>query len=246
MVYGEDTAPLEDGTSDGGQPAGTPPEQAEQTVPRSEFEKLQESIESLRREFRVVQGSANHSEAVVKKILAERMTKIDDYSAKAGLDKSQADDLKREIIREEAQRYISAEQAEPVSQPASRKLSPPDQKAIDEVNTWMRDRSDNAGIPLFDVDPEFATVDWTSPPDTFKEQFEAALSAKAKRLGREIPAATPAPNRSPGIVGGGMAGNHVEQLNKRLIEIQNTDPFGRDKALLKERKGILEEMKRLE
>ena len=246
MVYGEDTVPLADGASDGGQPAGTPPEQAEQTIPRSEFAKLQESIETLRREFRVVQGSADRSEAVVKKILAERMTKIDDYAAKAGLDKSQADDLKREIIREEAQRYISAEQVEPVSQPASRKLSPPDQKAIDEVNTWMRDRSDNAGIPLFDVDPEFATVDWTSPPDKFMEQFEAALSAKAKRLGREFPAAPAAPNRSPGIVGGGMAGNRVEQLNKRLIDIQEQDPFSRNATMTKERKEVLRELKALE
>lgn len=245
MEYGEETAALEESASEGGQPTGTLPEQAA-PVSRQDYEKLTEAIEGLRREFRVVQGSVDSSEARVKRILAERTEKIEDYAKKAGLDKTETDYLKREILREEAQRYISAEPPGP-SPKGSGKASTPDQKTIDEVNTWMRDRMTDTGVPIFDTDPEFTTVDFSfeNPPDKFKEQFEAALVAKATRLGREYKPA-PAPNamRTPGVVKGGASGNTIEAVTRQLQDIQRK--VTKTPEEMKEYQRLTDEMVRLQ
>lgn len=220
MEYGEQAAPLEE-VSEGGQPEGTPTEQAA-PITRQDFEKLTEMVDGLRREFRVVQGSVDSSEARVKKMLAERDVKIEEYAKSRGLEKSDADYLKRQFLLDDARRELSTEPQGPKPK-ASAPVSTQNQKVIDEVNTWLRDRMTDTGIPLFDTDPEFASVDFSSenPPDTFKEQFEAALKAKSERLGREFKPA-PAPNamRTPGVVGGGASGNTLESVTRQVQALQ--------------------------
>lgn len=245
MEYGEEAATLE-GASEGGQPEGTTPEQAAPSVTRQDYEKLVEAVESLRREFRVTQGAVDSSEARVKKILAERTEKIEDYAKKAGLDKAETDYLKREILREEAQRYISAEPEES-SPRTSRKASPPDQKAIEEVNQWIRDRQTDTGIPLFDSDPEFQSVDFSvdNPPEQFKQEFEAALQNKAARLNRNYtPPQGANPMRTPGVVKGGVGGNTLEAITRQVQALQRN--YNKTPEEMKEYKRLSGELERLQ
>ncbi|MBV6343431.1 hypothetical protein [Candidatus Magnetobacterium casense] len=212
----ENVLPVSQGQDEGGQPSPDTSGADDRPISRIEFQKaIDELANKLSSE---VQSLSDKATARLNKEVSGKLSQtIDEIAKEKKLDEEQVASLKKQFLQEEASRYLE-KQPDKGSPPSSRTASQPDQKAIAEVDTWLRNRMDETGIALFDNDPEVTAVKFT-PNDTLedlKEKWDEAIQAKANRLGRTLPDGKPAPPRSPGMVGGGPAGNTAERLTTQL------------------------------
>ena len=207
----------------------------DQPISRAEFMKALDALgDKLSKQ---VQSYSDKAEARLRKSVSDKLSQtIDDFGKEQKLDEDQIADLKKQFIHDDAATYQKT--PETGSQPASRRASQPDQKSVEEVDDWIQKRLETTRVPILVSDPEYNEVNWstTTPPETFMEQYLAAEAKVAARKGWEIPAEPPAPTRSPGRVGGGMAGNRIEQLTKELLDLQySPDALTRANELKREK-----------
>jgi len=97
-------------------------------------------------------------------------------------------------------------------------------------------------------DPEIGLLDFNDPPSTFQAKLEQAFAKKAARVGsasQTVPPVQTDPRARMPITNGAPASGTLEQLTRRLTEIQKADPAKLNPALSKEREQILKEMKAL-
>lgn len=240
------------------EPEGTPedvpvindevvPESVPEYITKTEFEDI------LRREIGGLKSSLKQSmtdrDKLIRDEIASRTKRYEEVAAAAGLSQAtKAAGIER--IKDEVARM----HAEADDNPAQDKSPavPPDPQEVERVLSSIRRFEAKADVFLTPVDKEFAAVArlGNNPaPAEYERVYMQAVQAKAKRLGMNVvaqPGASTAA-RSASALGGAPAGiPQLEQLNKRLLEIQERDPFFRNRELSAERTRIAKEMEALE
>lgn len=251
-----------------GQPEGQPEEGAEQApltdaqeevITRAVLNTFQNTFQKniadmIDKKLEVLKGSFKQSMTDRDKLLREEIAaatkEYESLADAAGLSSaakaSGLDRIKSEVI----ERHRNAAYAEPAQerQPAS----PPDRQEVERVLTNIRRYEAKADVFLNPLDEEFDPVrelgDNPSPSE-YEKVYLQAVQAKAKRMGVTIvpqPAASTAARSASVLSGSTQGGTRLEQLTRRLQEIQNLDPFFRNPTLTKEREEVQREMGALE
>jgi hypothetical protein len=131
--------------------------------------------------------------------------------------------LREEIKQELAPPPASTPNALPAAKPPEQPQTGQQEQPPDPVTADAWRMMAEAGVEIDDQDPEYATIQSTSPY-AFLRSIESAIEAKRQRISQQAPlppAAQPAPARTPtnaGALGGQTLG--AEALTRRLQELQ--------------------------
>ena len=185
---------------------------------------------------RAIQSMTDKQESRLRKELDAKLKPIDERLLHSGLSETDKADVRKQFIKEEILRSARENPA-----PAQDGKVPPEvEDTVKAVNQQATDMLKALGVD----EPDWADPIWkeVKTDGTAREYLSTLRTAAVK-----VAASEGQPGRSPGMLQGTPGGSpRIDQLVKRLTEIQEIDPFGRNRDLAAERKKINREMDELE
>jgi len=216
----------------------------EQPITKTELLALKEEL------LKAIQSQTGKAENRIKKEVDAKLGEVSQTVKDLKDAGVQLTDAEISVMKANAMREaVTASRNTEASRP-SVSANPIEQKKIDDTNAKWRDLLKTYGVVPTANDPEFYEIPWNGvPPEEFLEKGEQQLVALATRMERPLPNKTlpGSPEaRMPGPAGGMTGGGRLEQLTRRLNEIQGMGIQAMTSGKLNdERKAILEEMRTL-
>lgn len=245
----------------GTEPEGTPEEVPtinEQVVPETQADVITrtdlndfmgEIRQMLENQKNSLKQSMTDRDKLLREEIASRTEAYEKRAAAAGLSPAtKAAGIER--IKDEVARKHADLDAYPAQDEAS--TLPPDPQEVERALRSIRSYEARADIFLTPMDKEFAKVAQLGnnpTPADYERVYIQAVQAKAKRLGANVvpaPGASTAARSASALTGATAGVPKMEQLTRRLQEIQDVDPFFQNRELTKEREQIQKDMVALE
>lgn len=245
------------GTEPEGTPAEVPvideqavPESGQEFITRAALDDFRNDIRSMLDGLKTsMKQSMTDRDKLLREEIDRRTEAYTKKAAAAGLSEATKaagiERIKDEVAREHAEAELyPVQDIEPAL--------PPDPAEIERVLKNTKRFEVEADVYLTPADKEFAAVQrlGNNPrPADYERVYIQAVQAKAKRLGKNVvpqPGASTAARSASALSGSATGVPRMEQLTRRLSEIQERDPFSRNRDLTKEREQIVEEMNRLD
>jgi len=185
---------------------------------------------------RAIQSMTDKQESRLRKELDAKLKPLDEMLQHSGLSESDKADVRKQAIKDEIMRSYK----ENLTPAQVGKVAPEVEDTVKAVNQQAADMLKSLGVD---------EPDWTDPiwkevktDGTAREYLSTLRTAAVK-----VAASEGQPGRSPGMLQGTPGGSpRIDQLVRRLSEIQEIDPYSRNRELTAERKKINREMDELE
>jgi hypothetical protein len=185
---------------------------------------------------RAIQSMTDKQESRLRKDLDAKIKPLDEMLQHSGLSDSDKSDMRKQAIKDEIMRSYKENLA-----PAQvGKVSPEAEETVKAVNLQAADMLKALGVE----EPDWSDPVWkeVKTGGTAREYLSTLRATAVK-----VAASEGQVGRSPGMLGGSPIGTpKLEQLTRRLQEIQDVDPHFQNRELTKEREQIQKDMVALE
>jgi hypothetical protein len=217
-------------------------------------------LETWSKEFRkdllnVIRSQTGQTESNIKKDVDARLNQVDENFKKlraAGYPVTE-EDLKVAKSRELTDALRTLPNAEGDSRSSHEPAVDIEHEAvIQKTSEALRSLEKRYGYVMDQHDPEYWELknagifdSNVTTPEKCLAMYQQKLQEINTRLGRPLPAAEATGSiaaRMPPPAGMPVGGNQEQQLNTRLREIQETDPYKRNPSLSKERGDIVKQL----
>lgn len=229
------------------------PEIEQEVVTRAALDRMYSNIESMiDKKLDGLKTSMKQSmtdrDKLIREEIAVKTKEYEAIAAAAGLSEAARaagiDRIKSEVAERHMEPGGHSEQERQTA-------SPPDPQEVERVFGSIRSYEAEAKVFLTPLDKEFETVArlGNNPtPEEYERAYIQAVQAKAKRMGVTVtprPVASTAARSASVLTGQVAGGSRLDQLTKRLTEIQSMG-LSRPRALNEEASKIVAEMEALE
>lgn len=185
---------------------------------------------------RSIQSLTDKQESRLRKELDAKLKPLDEMLQQSGLSDADKADVRKQATKEELLRLYK----ENLAPAQDGKIPPEVTDTVKAVNQQAAEMLKSLGVE----EPDWNDPVWkeVKTDGTAREYLNTLRTVAVK-----VAASEGQPGRSPGMLQGTPGGGaRIDQLVKRLTEIQEIDPYNRNRELSAERKRINKEMDELE